>query len=276
MCPQEDLNTMVYGTSWTGELINMKVAMLHLNVSNGPIEANLQVLYRSILLAAQQGAQWIVTPETAVQGYFFAQKENTLDIEIQPASYLEIMRTLAVIHRLTIFLGCAEKDAKTGKYYNSCLVIGPDGEILGRHRKIRPLEVGAEAWAAKGEELTPIFCQNLMVGILICADSWYVEHAQRLQQHGAEVIIVPAAWPPGNCGPGDCWERCSRGSGLPVWVCNQTGNQGQLNFSKAESTVVVAGKTKLRYSGLQQAVLLFDWDDSRQDLLSSKFTVIAV
>lgn len=254
----------------------MKVAMLHLNVSSGPLEVNLNLLYRSILLAAQQGAQWIITPETAVQGYFFAQKSAGLAIEIQPAAYLEPIRTLAASHNITIFLGCAEQDAGTGKYYNSCLIIGPDGEVVGRHRKIRSLGVGAEAWAAKGEELKPVPCGEIKAGVLICADSWYVEHAQRLQEQGAQIIIVPAAWAPGVCGPGDCWERCSSSSGLPVWVCNQTGNGERVDFSKAQSTVVAGGKIRLYYSGLQQAILLFDWDDSRRCLLSSEFTVLAV
>jgi hypothetical protein len=108
------------------------------------------------------------------------------------------------------------------------------------------------------------------------ADSWFVDKAKVLKDKGAEVLTVPAAWPPGEWGPGDCWERCSQVSGLPVWACNQTGNQEALDFSQAQSVVVAAGKTQFSYSGLQQAVLLFDWDCSNNCTASRQFTVLAL
>jgi N-carbamoylputrescine amidase len=252
----------------------MKIALLHLDVSSGPETVNLMVLCRAICVAAERGAKWIITPETAVQGYYFAQKEIPLHIPIQPDLSLQPIIELAIKYQLTVFLGCAEQDDVTGKYYNSCLVIGPEGQILGRHRKLRA-HGGAEAWSTKGEVLEPVCCQGLAVGVLICADSWYVNHAQILKDKGAQVIVVPAAWPPGECGPGDCWEQCSAATGLPVWVCNQTGNQEKLDFSQAQSVVVANGKTHLAYSDLQQAVLLFDWDD-KQGGLSTQFTEVSI
>ena len=29
-----------------------------------------------------------------------------------------------------------ERDVATGKLYNSCLVVGPDGDIICKHRKV--------------------------------------------------------------------------------------------------------------------------------------------
>ncbi|ATW27585.1 carbon-nitrogen hydrolase family protein [Candidatus Formimonas warabiya] len=254
----------------------MKAALLHLNLSGGPEEANIQVLERAIGLAAEQGADWVITPETAVQGYFFARKGYANQIPVQPAPALEGIRRLVVRHRLTLFLGCAEQDEATGKYYNSCLVIGPEGRMLGSHRKIRSHGGDTEAWAAKGESLAPVPCAEMTAGILICADSWFVDHARMLKDRGADVIIVPAAWAPGEHGPEDCWERCSRVSGLPVWVCNQTGNQEMLDFSAAQSVVVADGATRLTYSGLEQGVLLFDWDTGSRSLVSTAFTFVPV
>lgn len=253
----------------------MRVAFLHLDLSGGPEECNLVLLHKAIGLAAEQGANWIVTPEMGVQGYFFAQKETKVSIPIQPDQSLQPICQLAAKNKLTVFLGCAEKDAGTGKYYNSCLVIGSEGEIVGRHRKTRSLG-RAEAWATVGDTLEPVSCPGMKAGILICADSWFVDKAEALKDKGAEVLVVPAAWPPGKCGPGDCWERCSQATGLPVWVCNQTGNQESLDFSQAQSVVVVNGKTQLSYNGLQQAMLLFDWDLSRKCAVSSQFAVVAV
>lgn len=253
----------------------MRIAFFHLDLSGGPEERNLAWLSAAIHMAAEQGADWIITPETAVQGYFFAQRRGAMAIPVQPGRSLQPIRQLAAERRLTVFLGCAEQDEVTGKFYNSCLVIGPDGRILGRHRKLRT-HGGAEGWSSKGDRLEPVVCADATVGILVCADIWYSEHSRVLKDKGAELIVVPAAWPPGNCGPGDCWEQCSARTGLPVWICNQTGSGEELDFSQAQSAVVVNGKTRLSYSGQEEAVLMFDWDCGKQCLLSPQFTVIAV
>jgi predicted amidohydrolase len=253
----------------------LRVALLHLELSGGPESDNLMAIESAIRIAAVHGVNWVVTPETAVQGYFFAGKVGTRNIPVQPSANLQGLIQLANKEKLTVFLGCAEQDAMTEKYYNSCLVIGPEGEIVGRHRKLRA-HGDIESWSTKGESLETIACQDMTVGVLICADSWYVNHAQILKDKGAQAIVVPAAWPPGACSPGDCWEKCSAATGLPVWVCNQTGNQENMDFSQAQSVVVSDGQTQLSYRGLQQAVLLFDWDETERKLLSKDFIVLQV
>lgn len=52
----------------------MRIALLHLDLSGGLEERNLALLQHAITLAAEAGADWVITPEMAVQGYFFTQK----------------------------------------------------------------------------------------------------------------------------------------------------------------------------------------------------------
>lgn len=256
----------------------MRIALLHLDLSGGPEERNLALLQQAVTLAADAGAKWVVTPETALQGYFFTQKGRPFSIPVQPAPELQPLRELAAAHGLTVFLCCAEQDEVSGRYYNSCLVIGGDGEIIGRHRKMHSHGSGAEGWADKGMVLEPFSCREMTAGVLVCADAYFEQNAKALRAKEAQVIIVPAAWPPGGCGgpPVNAWEQCSRESGLPVWICNQTGNREVMDLSKAQSAVVVDGKLVLAYSGLQQAVLLFDWDETGQTLLSADFKVLGL
>jgi len=256
----------------------MRIALLHLDLSGGPEERNLTLLQQATTLAAEAGARWVVTPETALQGYFFTQKGRPFSIPVQPAPEMKPLRDLAATYGLTVFLCCAEQDEVSGRCYNSCLVIGGEGEIIGRHRKMHSHGSGAEGWADKGTVLEPFACREMTAGVLVCADAYFEQNAKVLKAKQAQVIIVPAAWPPGHCGgpPENAWERCSRESGLPVWICNQTGNQEVMDLSEAQSAVVVSGKLMFSYSGLQQAVLLFDWDAESQKLLSSDFKVLGI
>lgn len=256
----------------------MKVALLHVNVSGGSQDRNLNILIHAIHHAADQGAQWIITPEMAVQGYFFAceRVSKPITVPVQPSQDIAPIRQLAAQYKITVFLCCAEQDTADGLYYNSCLVIGPEGRVVGRHRKKHAHSGITEGWAAKGQKLEPVSCDDITTGILICSDSWYEDNAVTLAGKGAEVIIVPAAWPPGGCGgpPENAWKKASVISKRPLWVCNQTGKQQRLDFTDAQSAVITGGELQLVYSGAQPAVLLFEWDFSTRRTISNEFTVL--
>lgn len=119
----------------------MKIALCHLELSCGPQERNLQILEQAVRIAAEQGADWVLTPEVAVQGYYFYRIDENAVVVPQPSLELEPLRKLCCEYGITLFLGCGEYDAACDKNFNSCLVFGPDGELIGRHRKVL-----ASAW----------------------------------------------------------------------------------------------------------------------------------
>ena len=236
----------------------MKIACLHFDLSGGPEERNISKLCAGIVQAAEQGASWIITPEMAVQGYFFTQMGRPYTIYSQPSDATRVFQALAKKYGVTIFLGSAERDEDDGHDYNACLVIEPSGKIVGRHRKLRTVHSVTEGWSTPGIVLTPILCNGVKTGVLVCADAWFGEHSRQLGDMGAEIIVVIAAWPPG-CGgpPEDAWKRASiLSGGLPVVVCNQTGNTRGLNCTIAQSAVIVDGVLRTAYSGENEAILL--------------------
>lgn len=252
----------------------MRIALLHLDLGNGPLGKNLLLLEQAASTAAAHGAQWVVTPETALQGYFFYQNDPQASIPVQPQAELVSLQQLALQKKLVLFLGCAEKDEVSGELFNSCLVVGVDGKICGRHRKIHSHGKGAEGWTTRGSELQPVPCGEVTAGVLICADSYFEKNALQLKKEGAQMLVVPAAWPPGHCGgpPEEAWKRCSRESGLPVCVCNQTGQGGNLDLSQAQSAVVTDGEVRMAYAG-KPAILLFDWEEASGKVGKDSFQI---
>lgn len=53
-----------------GERKSLRIALCHLDVSQGPQEKYSKI-EKAIHIAGNRGANWIVTPETALQGYYF-------------------------------------------------------------------------------------------------------------------------------------------------------------------------------------------------------------
>lgn len=238
----------------------MKLACLHFDLSGGPEEVNISKLCAGIELAAKRGASWVVTPEMAVQGYFFTQLGRPHTIYQQPGVQTAPFQRLAQEYGVTIFLGCAERDVVSGNDYNACLVIDKLGDVVGRHRKLRTVHSKTESWSSPGEHLMPVMIDGIKTGLLVCADAWFSEHSRRLGELGAETIVVVAAWPPG-CGgpPEEAWMRASVASGgLPLVVCNQTGTTHGMDCTIAQSAIVVDGTLRDSYAGQEEAVLLVD------------------
>ena len=132
-----------------------------------------------------------------------------------------------------------------------------------------------EDWAVPGDRFEVLNIENVKTGLLVCADAWFGEHAEILSEKGAEIIVVSAAWPEGDHGgpPQEAWKRCSRcAGGVPVCICNQTGNRG-MDCRKAESAVAQDGEILYTYHGAE-AVLFAEFDKETKRVLSDKFSVV--
>lgn len=82
-------------------------------------------------------------------------------------------------------------ESEGDKIYNTACVIDPNGEIVGRYRKMfpfRPYEEGVEA----GTEFFVFDVPEAgRFGVSICYDLWFPETSRTLAALGAEVILHP-------------------------------------------------------------------------------------
>ena len=255
----------------------LRVAFLHLAPVPGDLIQNRRAIETAIIRAAQTGATWILTPELAICGYTFADTLGTDWIEPQPDQWVSTLCQLTARLRITLFLSHPERDRKTDTLYNSLFVITPDGCVVGSHRKINTLRVGSEAWSSPGNRAEPIALPAFgRVGLLICADTYTPAIANSLKAHGAQVLVSSAAWAPGLHGPNGEWERCTKDTGLPLFVCNRTGPDRTLNFIQAESVVAQEGKRLLSFQSARAAIFIIDWYLATNALASKRFQQITL
>jgi len=236
---------------------NRKIALLHLLLVPGDIERNRYVTVEAVKQAARTGAQWIVTPELSVCGLQFPQAVGTDWIQPQPDSWMQQFCQLVKKLHCTVFLAAPEREGR--KLYNSVFVIGPNGEVVGRHRKIN-VKSDSLSWSAPGDRVAVVECDGVKVGLLICSDMYTRHLTDALKADGAQMIISPASWGPGIHGPNGEWETRTEETGLPLIVCNRTGTERTLDFWKAPSLAVKNGKRLLSHTSDRSAVLMCDWD----------------
>src|SRR4051794_31983962 len=98
-------------------------------------EANLEALLRLAEEAAVGGAMLIVTPEMATTAYCWANREEIAgDVEQVPGPTTERFGEIAARHDCWVVVGLAEIAPETGVFYNSAVLIGPEGPV-GLYRK---------------------------------------------------------------------------------------------------------------------------------------------
>ncbi len=102
---------------------------------------------------------------------------------------------LAQQYHLHVVLSLHERDGH--RIYNTAVLIGPDGALIGKYRKVCLPHAEVESGIAPGDDY-PVFDTRLgKVGMMICYDGFFPEVARELTKRGAEVI----AWPVWGCDP---------------------------------------------------------------------------
>ena len=245
------------------------IAFLHLLPVVGDVRHNQQLIEKAVNLAAEKNPGWIITPELAVSGLQFSKIIGTEWIAEQPDSWMKRLCSIAKQLKVNLFIGCPEKTA-AGNLYNSVFVIDRSGKIIGKQRKVATISDG---WCDSGKTIEPIEVDGMKTGVMICADAYREHVADALSEKGANLLIAPSSWGPGIDGPNGEWEQRSAETGLPVFVCNRTGEDTTVSFWEAESKVIQQGKVLLSHQSKQSAILTFDWDLEKMDLCSEKFEV---
>ncbi len=143
--------------------------------------------------AAQQKADLVVLPETLT--YYGTGKTYAECAESVPGPSTEFFGKLAKQHDLYIVAGIIEKEKHL--IYNVSILMGPDGELVGKYRKVTLPRGEIEGGVMPGNEY-PVFETRFgKVGMMICYDGFFPEVARELSNNGAEVI----AWPVWGCNP---------------------------------------------------------------------------
>lgn len=208
-------------------------------------DANLKRAAQFVEQAARRGAQVVCLPELFRTRYFPVTEDHA-NFELAegiPGPSTEALSKVAAQHNISVIAPVFERRTR-GLFHNALAVLGPDGAIRGKYRKMHipddpnfyekfyfaPGDLGFRAFDAPQGKF----------GALICWDQWYPEAARLTALAGAQVLFYPTAigYSPADREhfpkQRDAWRTIQRAhaiaNGVFVAVVNRVGEEGGLTF----------------------------------------------
>jgi len=171
---------------------------------------------KSIKEATGEGADLLVFPEAFIPGYpswiwrLEPGRDTALSAEIHQRlrenavdlskDHLQPILDAAAKHQVTIVLGINELDStfSGSTLFNTVVIIGPDGRILNRHRKLMPTNAERMVWGmGDASGLRVVDTPAGRIGALICWESYMPLARYALYAQDLDIYITPT-WDSGD------------------------------------------------------------------------------
>jgi predicted amidohydrolase len=157
------------------------------------VEGNLRRLDAICAQAAERQVEVLVTPEMFTSGYGLTPGQVVRLAEAAGGPTEAAVARIARRHRLAIAYGHPER-AAADRTYNAATLVGPDGAVRGRHRKVHLFGEADRRLFAPGAAPPAAFdVDGARAGLLICYDVEFPEAVRRLAVDGARTVLVPTA-----------------------------------------------------------------------------------
>ncbi|WP_158166506.1 nitrilase-related carbon-nitrogen hydrolase [Mycolicibacterium smegmatis] len=256
-----------------------------------------KVLREGIDRAAGEGAKAVFLPEITLLRYpaDTPAGPNPGDVaeDLTGGPTFELAAEAARANGIFVHASLYEKaPAADGLGYNTAILVSPEGELVGRTRKMHiPISAGyyedtyfrpgpARPGQAFGDgDPYPVYDPDGLgarIGLPTCWDEWFPEVARCYSLGGAEIVVYPTAigsepvFPAFDTQP--LWQQVivanGISSGLFMVVPNRTGDEGSLSFYGSSFISDPFGRVLVSAPRDEEAVLVADLDlDQRRDWL---------
>lgn len=182
----------------------ISVAVVNFRQIWGNKESNLARIKGFIRAASKAGADLIVFPEMALNGYDNEDNvEKPEKMQIREAETLDgpsvssIAELTSKYNNYVVFGMAERKEAGSLTVYNSAVVCGPDG-IVGSYRKIHPA-LAEQCWCERGDEPFSFMTPWGPIGIGICYDTYNFHELMRYYAaSGCRLYLNPTAIGPSD------------------------------------------------------------------------------
>jgi N-carbamoylputrescine amidase len=194
VCLSADDTTPHTPATWPAKPGTIRVAGIVLKWIRGDKEANYRRAELMIREAAAAGAKIVCTTECFLDGYAIADKNIPLHTyrswgePIPTGPYFRRLARLAGELKILLVAGMLEADGE--HRCNTAVIIGPDGQLIGKYRKqfLEHESVRNTAGTVSSVHTTPFG----RLGVIICADRRDPDIVRRFCESGAKFLLCPS------------------------------------------------------------------------------------
>ena len=188
-------------------------------------------------------AELVVFPETVTTGYETdLSAEDLWDlVDEAPGRMTRDVQAAAKSLGVHVVWGSYRRGTERGEVYNSAILIGPDGDIVGIYDKTHPApweRRDGGGWATVGNRADVFETALGSIGMILCYDGDFPELSRLLAVKGAEIIARPSALQRSF----DIWyvTNAARAYDNHVYVvaCNLVGPDACGNYGFGHSMIV--------------------------------------
>lgn len=174
--------------------------------TSAPIKDQMEALHkkieRMIDAAGAMKVNVVCMQEAWPQPFFFCTREKRPWMDFAQSAEdgptVKLCQRLSLKHNMVILCPLLERDgAHQGIIWNTVVVIGNAGNVIGKHRKFHIPRVGAfteSDYYLEGNTGHPVFETAFgKIGIAICYGRHFAQNWRAFAMNGAEIVFNPAA-----------------------------------------------------------------------------------
>ena len=170
----------------------MRIAIAQFLPSTGIIDSNLSLISKLVEESAKRGAQLVSLPEVCTTGFVWSQLDELL---IHSKVCQDKISNLARQNKISIAGSFITRNTKN-KPSNTFIYFESDGSILVNYNKIHLFrQMGEDLHLEAGSAVLTAQSSDAHIGCSICYDLRFPELFRKCALAGAELQILPAAFP---------------------------------------------------------------------------------
>jgi len=204
--------------------MELTICLAQMHIELGNTEKNLNKAQQFIAEAKNHGAHVILFPELWSSGY------DLRNCEQHALRNSDVLNELAHQARdCHLFIGGSYITAENGSFYNTFVLLDPNGHVISRYHKIHlfnPLH--ENRYFSRGNLRSTAYLPDLLSGLAICYDLRFPELFRSYLQDNVAAYLLVAQWPAERIAH---WETLLRARAIEnlafVIACNATGITGK-------------------------------------------------
>lgn len=221
----------------------VRAAVIQMDCVPGDADTNFARAERLVAAAAAQEAELVLLPEFFDTGYA-PERWSPLERRVEAARTVETMAGWAQAHRLYLAAAITVPDDRGDAVRDDCVLVDPAGEGQASG-KLHLWDAEQRYLEPAAAPAPPLRAGSARLGVAVCYDAGFPEVARTAALHGAEVLLVPAAF---GWARRHAWDLLTRSraleNGVFLLAAGRVGTDGERRFAGCSRIVGPRGDVR--------------------------------